>query len=135
MNDVRLPDDRPLSRARFEATTRDLRRLPRRRRPRWAMTVALTGALVLLSSVAAVGYQLITPQERFESLGCYDRPSLEGSVSAVTTSERDPTEVCRELWADGAVGGTDTPVPAQLTACVLTSGDGAVGVFPGGDEV
>jgi hypothetical protein len=41
------------------------------------MTVALTGALVLLSSVAAVGYRLITPQERFESLGCHDRPSLE----------------------------------------------------------
>jgi hypothetical protein len=135
MNNLRLPEERPLSRVRFEATTRELRRLPRRRRSRWAMTVALAGALVLLSAVAAVGYGLITPQETFVSMGCYDRPSLEGSVSVVNTSDRDPTEVCRELWANGEVGGADDPVPAELTACVLTSGDGAVGVFPAGDDV
>jgi hypothetical protein len=130
MNDLRLPDERPLSRARFNATSRELSRLPRRRRSRWGVTVALAGALVLLSAVAAVGYGLITPQERFESFGCYDRPSLDGSVAVVSTSERDPTEVCRQMWADGVVAGSDEPVPADLTACVLP-GDGAVGVFPG----
>jgi hypothetical protein len=135
MTGMHLPDERPLSRARLNATARELRRLPRRRRSRWATTVALAGALVVLSAVAAVGYGLITPKERFESLGCYDRPSLDGSVSVVGTSDRDPTEVCRELWANGEVGGADDPVPDDLTACVLTSGEGAVGVFPADDGV
>jgi hypothetical protein len=134
VNDVRLPDDRPLSRARFEATARELRRLPRRHRSRWGMTLALAGALVLLSAVAAVGYGLISPQERFGSLGCYDQPSLDGSVAIVSTSDRDPTEVCRRLWINGEVGGAEDPVPAELTACVLP-GDGAVGVFPGDGDV
>jgi hypothetical protein len=134
MNDLRLPDERPLSCARFNATSRELRRLPRRRRSRWGVTVALAGALVLLSAVAAVGYGLITPQERFGSVGCYDRPSLDGSVAVVGISERDPTEVCRQMWADGVVAGSDEPMPADLTACVLPSG-GAVGVFPGDDSV
>jgi hypothetical protein len=134
MNDLMLPDERPLSPARFHATARELRRLPRRRRSRWGMAVALAGALVLLSAVAAVGYGLIRPQERFEAVGCYDQPSLDGSVAVVGTTERDPAEVCRELWADGAVAGSDEPVPADFTACVMPT-DAAIGVFPDDDAV
>jgi hypothetical protein len=134
MNNLMLPDERPLSPARFHATARELRRLPQGRRSRWGMTLALAGALVLLSAVAAVGYALITPQERFESVGCYDQASLDGSVAVVGTSERDPAEECRRLWTDGVVGGVDDPVPTDLTACVLPEG-GAIGVFPAGPAV
>lgn len=130
MTGVHLPDERPLSRARLDATARVLRRLPRRRRSRWGVAVALAGALVLLSAVAAVGYSLITPQERYGAVGCYDQPSLDGSVAVVSTTQRDPVEACRELWADGVVAGADDPVPADLTACVMPT-DAAIGVFPG----
>jgi hypothetical protein len=63
--------------------------------------------------------RLPAAQERFEAVGRYDQESLEGSVTVVGTTERDPAEVCRELWADGVVAGSDARVPDDLTACVM----------------
>ena len=127
MSDIRLPDERPLSRARFVATSRALRRLPRRRRPRWSLTLALAGALVLLSALAAVGYRAFQGDERFVGVECYERPSLDSPVNSFELgSGHAAIDECRTIL-DG--DGSDTP----LTACVNDLG--YIAVFPAGGDI
>lgn len=103
-----------------------------RRRVRRGRTVAILAAgMLLVMAVGAGAYALRSPQS-FASLGCYAEPDREANVTVVSTDERDPVDVCAELWAAGQVGPT-TQVPA-LTACVGDTG-GAIWVLPGADGV
>jgi hypothetical protein len=62
-----------------------------------------------------------------ESIGCYDRADLDGSVTVVSSTATDPVAACAALWRSGVVSET-TDVP-ELTACVLHTG--AIAVMPG----
>ncbi|HEV2809909.1 MAG TPA: hypothetical protein VGV93_05875 [Acidimicrobiales bacterium] len=97
---------------------------PRQRR-RWIGPGAVGATLVL----AAAGYA-ITQSDATQPLniGCYEEANLQSATFVVAADGRPPTEVCAEMWPDGA----GSPAP-ELVACVLESG--AVGVFPGtGDQ-
>jgi hypothetical protein len=106
------------------------RAAPSRRRRR--LGIALVPAvLLLLGATAFTTYTLTRQPTHLESIGCYDRASLDANTAVVSADGRDPVTACAEVWRQGALGPN---VPTQLEACVLQSG--AIGVFPrsaGGD--
>jgi hypothetical protein len=99
----------------------------RRRRRRLAF-VALPAAFAVLAATGFTAYALTREPTHLESIGCYDRAALDAKEAVVNSDERDPTDVCGEVWRTGGLGGQVGNIP-QLSACVLDTG--AVGVFPG----
>jgi hypothetical protein len=98
----------------------------RRRRRRLAL-VLVPAVVAVLVATGFTTYALVREPTHLESIGCYERASLDANVAVVSSDERDPTDVCGEVWRTGGFG-EEGKIP-QLTACVLDTG--AVGVFPG----
>lgn len=103
-------------------------RKTRRRRRRFALVV-VPAAIAILAATGFTTYALTREPTHLESVGCYDRASLEANVAVVNADGRDPTAICNEIWQRGDLPGV--PVPTKLAACVLESG--AIGVFPSSD--
>jgi hypothetical protein len=100
-------------------------RTVRRRRRRLGF-VLVPAVLVLLGVTGFTTYQLTREPTHLESIGCYDKASLDANVAVVDADGSDPTDICGAVWRTGAFGHEgDHP---QLAACVLQTG--AVGVFP-----
>jgi hypothetical protein len=97
-----------------------------RRGRRRIVIVVVPAVIVLLAVTGFTTYALTREPTHLESLGCFDRAALDANTTVVNTDGRDPTEICAELWRQGAMG--DGPIPAELAACVLHTG--AIGVFP-----
>jgi hypothetical protein len=113
---------------RKEHLVRELRvqdRTARRRRRRLAV-ILVPAVIVLLGVTGFTTYALTREPTHLESIGCYDRASLDANVAVVSADGRDPTAICSEIWQAGDLPGA--PVPDKLAACVLESG--AIGVFP-----
>lgn len=98
----------------------------RRRRRRLALVVA-TGLVAILAATGFTTYALVREPTHLESVGCYDKASLDANVTVVGVDERTPTELCGEVWRTGGFG--EEGASPELTGCVLPTG--AVGVFPG----
>jgi hypothetical protein len=98
----------------------------RRRRRRLALA-AVPAMLALLAVTGFTAYAVIHEPTHLESIGCYDRASLDAPVTVVDADGRAPTDICAEVWT-GAAGPGESDSP-KLAACVLPTG--AVGVFPG----
>ena len=99
-----------------------------RRRKRRIVLVAVPAVLLLLVATGFTAYALTREPTHLESIGCYDRAALDANVAVVDSDQRDPTDVCGEVWRTGGLNGEVGKIP-QLTACVLNTG--AVAVFPG----
>jgi hypothetical protein len=97
-----------------------------RKRKRRLVLVLVPASVVLLAVTGFTTYALIREPTQLESVGCYDRASLEANVAVVSADGRDPAEICGEIWAQGALA--EAPVPDKLASCVLDTG--AIGVFP-----
>lgn len=98
----------------------------RKRRRRRLVLVLVPAVIVLLAATAFTTYALTREPTHLESIGCYDRADLRANTAIVNADGRDPVAICTELWHQGAFGKGSAP--AQLEACVLTTG--AIGVFP-----
>ena len=103
-------------------------RAARRRRRRLGL-VALPAAVLLLGATGFATYALTREPTHLESVGCYDKASLDANVAVVSADGRDPIAICESIWQAGDLPGA--PVPARLAACVLETG--AIGVFPSSD--
>lgn len=103
-------------------------RTAKRRRRRLALILA-PAALGVLVATGFTTYALVREPTHLESIGCYERASLDANVAVVGADERTPADICGEVWRTGGFG-KEGASPA-LTACVLPTG--AVGVFPGPD--
>ena len=132
MNDLTLPPSRELPRGRLEARRahllRELPTSPRHRRRRAAL-VAVPALALLLGATAWTAQRLTREVTHFESIGCFDRVSLEANVTVLNPHAEDPVAVCARLWREGVVTGT--PGTPALQPCVLPTG--AVAVFPAAD--
>ncbi len=89
-------------------------------------------ALILVPAVVAgfvatgfTTYALTREPTVYESVGCFDRASLNANVAVVANDGRDPGTICREVFR--AVD-LNAPAPNRLASCVLDTG--AIGVFP-----
>jgi hypothetical protein len=98
-----------------------------RRRRRRLVLVAVPGVLAILAATGFTAYSVIREPTHLESIGCFERASLDANVAVVGTDERTPADICGEVWRTGGFG-TEGASP-ELTACVLPTG--GVGVFPG----
>ena len=132
MDDFKLPTERDFPPGQQERRARHLVRelSTTRRRRRLALTLVPAVVVLLTAATGFTAYTLLrTEPSHFESIGCYDRADVGGNVTVVSADGRGAIAQCRDLWEEGVVG---TPVPAQLTACVLSTGP--VGVFPSTGE-
>lgn len=102
----------------------------RRRRHRLTL-IAVPAVLLAIAATGFTTYALTREPTHLESIGCFDRAALEANTTIVSADGRHPVDVCRGIWASGAMGPGGPP--ATLTACVLETG--AVGVFPGGRRI
>ena len=128
MNDFEIPNERDFPRGQRERRANHLVRelTTTRRRRRLVLSLVPAVAILLTAATGFTAYTLLrTEPTSLESLGCYDRASLDGNVTVVSPDGRSPVAQCRDLWQQGVVG---EPVPAHLAACVLSTGP--VGVFP-----
>jgi hypothetical protein len=100
----------------------------RRRRRRLALVV-VPAVIAILAATGFTTYALTREPTHLESVGCYDKASLDANVAVVSLDGRDPTVICNEIWQAGDLPGA--PVPTKLAACVLQTG--AIGVFPSSD--
>jgi hypothetical protein len=128
--DEKIPTERelPRSAARKEHLVSELTSwdATARRRKRRIGFVLVPAVLVLLGVTGFTTYELTREPTHLESIGCYDKASLDANVAVVDADGSDPTEICGAVWRTGGFGHEgDHP---QLAACVLQSG--AVGVFP-----
>jgi hypothetical protein len=98
----------------------------RRRRRRLALVLA-PGVVAILVATGFTTYALVREPTHLESVGCYEKPSLDANVAVVGVDERTPNDICGEVWRTGGFG--QEGASPRLTACVLPTG--AVGVFPG----
>ena len=101
---------------------------PQRRRRR--LLVAVPALLLAVGATAWTAHRLTREISHFESVGCYDRVSLDANVTVIDPQTTDPVAVCASLWRQGHVSTGTTNVP-PLRPCVLESG--AVAVFPAAD--
>ena len=133
MNDFEIPNERDFPSGQRERRANHLVRelTTTRRRRRFALSLVPAVAILLTAATGFTAYTLLrTEPTHLESVGCYDRASLDGNVTVVSPDGRSPVAQCRDLWQQGVVG---EPVPAHFAACVLSTGP--VGVFPSaGDE-
>ena len=125
---LRIPERRELP-----ATWIELRRdhladelAPRRQRRRRLVIALVPAVMILLAATAFTTYKLTRNPTHLESVGCFDRASLEANTAIVDADGRDPVAICAEIWQQGALGKQR---PTRLQACVLQTG--AIGVFPG----
>lgn len=134
MDELRPPAGRSLPRGQLERRRNHLVSELRlnaergRRRRRRVTLIAVPAALLALAATGFTTYALTREATKLESIGCFDRATLEANTTIVGADGRHPVEICREIWASGGMGRSEPP--STLAACVLESG--AVGVFPGG---
>jgi hypothetical protein len=133
MNEFEIPPERDFPSGEHERRAKHLVRelTTTRRRRRLVLSLVPAVAILLTAATGFTAYTLLrTEPTHLESIGCYDRASIGGNVTVVSPDGRSPVAQCRDLWQQGVVG---EPVPAQLAACVLSTGP--VGVFPSeGDQ-
>ena len=128
MDDFKLPRERDFPPGQQERRARHLMRelSATRRRRRLVLTLVPAVVVLLTAATGFTAYTLLRAEpSHFESIGCYDRADVSGNVTIVSPDGRGPIAQCRALWREGVVG---SPEPAQLAACVLSTGP--VGVFP-----
>ncbi|MCK9922083.1 hypothetical protein MXD61_09345 [Frankia sp. AgPm24] len=105
---------------------RRIQPLPRRRRYRIRVLVAVPVAAAVVGATAAAAVVLSSgPATSALSHGCYAAVSLHASTAVLGDDGGDPVDSCRRVWQT-AFG---QPAPAVLSACV--SATGKVAVFPG----
>jgi hypothetical protein len=104
-----------------------------RQRRRRRVVILVPAVLAVLVVTGFTTYALTREPTVFESVGCFDKPDLEGNVAVLSADGRDPAEICAEMWRTGAFGGEEGAAPPQLASCVLETG--AVGVFPGDSQI
>ena len=97
-----------------------------RRRRRRLSVILVPAVIVLLAVTGFTTYALTREPTHLETIGCYDKASLEANVAVVSADGRDPAAICQEIWQAGDLPGA--PVPSKLASCVLDTG--AIGVFP-----
>jgi hypothetical protein len=129
--DAKIPSERelPCAAARKEHLVAELDSwdATARRRRRRLVLVAVPAALVLLAVTGFTAYAVMREPTHLESIGCYERASLDANVAVVGADGRTPEDICGEVWRTGGFG--EEGASPELTACVLPTG--AVGVFPG----
>jgi hypothetical protein len=106
-----------------ELSTHD--RVARRRRRRVGLVV-VPAVLILFGLTGFTTYVLTREPTHMETVGCFERASLNANVAVVSADGRDPAVICREIFQAGDLPGA--PVPHELDSCVLDTG--AIGVFP-----
>lgn len=134
MNDFEIPNERDFPRGQHERRARHLvsELTTTRRRRRLVLSLVPAVAILLTAATGFAAYTLLrTEPTHLESIGCYDRADMGANVTIVSPDGRGAVAQCRDLWRQGVVG--KPPAPAQLAACVLSTGP--VGVFPSsGDQ-
>jgi hypothetical protein len=128
MNEFEIPPERDFPSGQHERRAKHLVRelTTSRRHRRLVLSLVPAVAILLTAATGFTAYTLLrTEPTHLESIGCYDRASIGGNVTVVSPDGRGPVAQCRDLWEQGVVG---EPMPAELAACVLSSGP--VGVFP-----
>lgn len=128
MNDFEIPSDRDLPPGQLERRTRHLvsEATSARRRRRLVLSLVPAVAVLLIAATGFTAYVLRNDEPtHLESIGCYEQADEGANVAIVEADGRGPVAQCRELWAEGSMGG---PVPERLAACVLSTGP--IGVFP-----
>ena len=130
-----IPAERDLPESRLAARKshlvqelRDWSATTRRRKHRRVL-ILVPAVLVVLAASGFTTYALTREPTHFESVGCFERASLNADVAVLSADGSLPTEICGEVWRTGAFGGVEGAIAPPLTACVLDTG--AVGVFPG----
>ncbi len=98
----------------------------RRRRPRRALVavVAVVTAGVL-AAAAYAGYALTQPATQLDSIGCYERDSLNADTAVLPSGILSPVSACAATYASAF---PNAQRPASFAACVVPSG--SIGVFP-----
>lgn len=132
MNDFEIPAEREFPRGEHERRANHLVRelTTTRRRRRLLLSLVPAVAILLTAATGFTAYTLLrTEPTHLESIGCYDRASIDANVTVVSPDGRGPVAQCRDLWQQGVVG---KPVPAHLAACVLSTGP--VGIFPSSND-
>jgi hypothetical protein len=101
----------------------------RRRRRRLVMFGA--AAALLVGGTATTAYAMLKPEPvtRMSGIACFSEASLGSDAAIVELEGRDPIEVCRRLWQEGAMGGSRKA--PNLIACVYPGG--ALAIVPGKD--
>jgi hypothetical protein len=130
MTELSVPPERDFPTGRLERRAqhlvRELNETRRRRRLRLLTTLVPAVVIVLIAATGFTAYRLTRDEPTvFESVGCYDRASLDANVTIVNSSAGGPITACRSVWQEGALEG---PAPHGLAACVLSTGP--IGVFP-----
>lgn len=100
------------------------------RRRRRIVFVFIPAVIACLAATGFTTYALTREPTHLESVGCYDKASLDANVAVISADGRDPTAICTEIWQRGDLPGA--PIPDKLAACVLETG--AIGVFPSSAE-
>jgi hypothetical protein len=100
-----------------------------RRRRRRLVLILVPAMIAVLVVTGFTTYALTREPTHLETVGCYDRATLDANVAVVSADGRDPTAICMEIWQHGDLAGE--AVPRNLAACVLETG--AIGVFPSSD--
>jgi hypothetical protein len=99
-------------------------RVARGRRRRLGL-VLIPAVVVLLGVTGFTTYALTREPTHMESVGCFERASMNANVAVVSADGRDPAVICREIFQ---ASDLSVPVPDKLASCVLDTG--AIGVFP-----
>jgi hypothetical protein len=99
-------------------------RVARWRRRRLGL-VLIPAVVVLLGVTGFTTYALTREPTHMESVGCFERASMNANVAVVSADGRDPAVICREIFQ---ASDLSAPVPDELASCVLDTG--AIGVFP-----
>lgn len=97
-----------------------------RKRKRRLVLVLVPAVLLLLGVTGFTTYALTREPTVFESVGCFERASLNANVAVVANDGRDPAVICSEVFRAGDLPGA--PAVDELASCVLDTG--AIGVFP-----
>ena len=130
MTPVTLPGTRDLPADRLARRRAHLVAELRAHRRRARLVIAIPALALAVVATAWTAHRLTRDVTHFESIGCYDRVSLEANVTVIDPQTANPVAVCAGLWRKGHVALGTTQVP-PLRPCVLESG--AVAVFPAAD--
>jgi hypothetical protein len=101
------------------------RRFPGHRR---RLTVALS--IVVVVGATGAGYAALSgTSELSAGIDCHAGATLNGGGTITQIDGRPATQVCAQLWAQGAVVDGVQVAPGPLLACVASTGSGAIHVF------
>jgi hypothetical protein len=101
------------------------RRFSGRRR---GLTVVVSMAAVV--GAAGAGYAALSgTSELSAGIDCHAGATLDGSGTIAQIDGRPATQVCAQLWANGAVEDGAHSAPGTLHACVNPDASGAIHVF------